>query len=325
MKKVSVIVPVYNTEKYLKKCLDSLVNQTLKDIEVLVINDGSPDNSKEIIEEYEKKYPDIIKGICKENGGLSDARNYGLDIATGEYIGFVDSDDWVELDMFELLYSKAKIGNFDIVISDLYLIYEDGTPKSVINASLNKDIENKQEIKELMTYIYPTVWNKLYKRELLSNIRFKKGIWFEDVEFLLRLIPYVKNIGMVNKPLYNYLQRSNSITYTFNEKLHQLIDNMGGIIEYYKQQGIYEEYESELEYLYTRYAFATFMKRLAKCKDKNKYNEGYQYAVKKVNETFPNYKKNKYLKGSSKGSYIKHFNKFLAKINFAVQKNKKYN
>lgn len=326
MPKISVIVPVYNTEKYLDKCLNSLAKQTLKDIEILVINDGSPDNSEEIIKKYEKEYPEIIKYYLKPNGGLSDARNYGIEKATGDYIGFVDSDDYVEKDMFEKLYSKAISNNYDIVVSDLYMVYEDNNNRDVISSCVYSDYTNKEKIKALMTYIYPTAWNKIYKRELLENIKFKKDIWFEDVEFMLRLFPNINNIGVVKEPLYNYLQRENSITYTFNKKLYNFIDNMEGIIDYYKQNNLYDEYKEEIEYLYVRYAFATFMKRLAKAKDKKIYKEGYQYAKVKVNKYFPNYKRNKYLKQNGlKGYYIKYFNKLFAWLNYIINKNKKYN
>ena len=116
MIKVSVIVPVYNVENYLVKCLDSLVHQTLKDIEIIVVNDGSPDNSQNIIDTYVKKYPKKIKAFSKKNGGQGSARNYGLKYAKGEYIAFVDSDDYVDLDMFFKMYNKAKEDNSDIVI-----------------------------------------------------------------------------------------------------------------------------------------------------------------------------------------------------------------
>lgn len=326
MPKVSIIVPVYNTEKYLEKCLESLVNQTLSDIEVLVINDGSPDNSEQIIKKYEEKYPEIIKYFSKPNGGLSDARNFGIEKATAEYIGFVDSDDYIELDMYENLYNKAIEGDFDVTVCNLYMVYEDNDKRDVISSSINNDIRNKGSLKELMTYVYPTAWNKIYKKELLQNIKFKKNIWFEDVEFMLRLFPSINSIGVVNKPLYNYLQRENSITYTFNKKLYNFIDNMEGVIEYYKENNLYDEYKEEIEYLYVRYAFATFMKRLAKAKDKKIYKEGYRYAITKVKENFPEYRKNKYLKQNGlKGYYIKYFNKMFANLNYILQKNKKYN
>lgn len=117
MKKVSVIVPVYNVEKYLERCLNSLVNQTLQDIQIIVVNDGSPDNSQEIIDRFEKEYPDKLKGYIKENGGLSDARNYGMQFVEGEYVAFVDSDDYVDDTMYEKLYIKAieKVQNLSYV------------------------------------------------------------------------------------------------------------------------------------------------------------------------------------------------------------------
>ena len=122
--KVSVIVPVYNVEKYLAKCLDSLINQEFFNYEIIVVNDGSTDNSQEIIEEYAKRY-DIIKDVFKKNGGLSSARNYGLEKASGKYITFVDSDDYVDENMYLKMYEKAKSGNFDIVTSDINYVYND--------------------------------------------------------------------------------------------------------------------------------------------------------------------------------------------------------
>ena len=168
---------------------------------------------------------------------------------------------------------------------------------------------------------YPAVWNKIYKRSILEDITFSKGVWYEDMEFILKLYPRIKSIGVVKEPLYNYLQRQNSITYTYNDKLYDIINNMASVIDYYKNKGIYGEYKEELEYLYVRYAFATFAKRLAKCGNKEKYKEGIDYAFKRVSEYFPEYKNNKYFtKTGLKGLYIKKFNKFLANINYIISK-----
>ena len=328
--KVSIIVPVYNVEIYLRKCLDSLVNQTLEDIEIIVVNDSTKDNSQSIIDEYVAKYPDKIKAYIKENGGLSDARNFGIKRATGDYIGFVDSDDYVETTMFEKLYNKAISNNLDIVMCGVKLVYEDtNVPDREINMSVLQDITSKEDLKSSATHIYPVVWNKLVKRNLIINeenfIEFKKGIWFEDVHWYLRLLPYLSNMGIVNEPLYNYLQRQNSITYTYNEKLYQLITSMEDIISYYKDKQLYDEYKEELEYLYVRYAFATFPKRLAKAKDYKKYMDGIDFALKEVNRHFPEYRKNKYLKMGLKGKYIKYFNKAISNITYLVEKNKKFN
>lgn len=131
MPKVSVIIPVYNVQEYLRECLDSLVNQTIKeDLEVIIVNDGSKDKSQNIIDEYVEKYPKLFKSYIKENGGQGSARNYGVKKASGEYIGFVDSDDYIENDMYEILYNEGIKKKLDIVVCDMAWVYEDGRKES---------------------------------------------------------------------------------------------------------------------------------------------------------------------------------------------------
>jgi len=317
MPKVSIIVPVYNVEEYLETCLDSLVNQTLKDIEIIVVNDGTKDNSQKIIDKYIKKYPKLVKGYIKENGGLSSARNYGLKYAKGEYIAFVDSDDWVELDMYEKMYNKAITKNFDMVVCDLKYIY----PNKEMNAKSNisHDITDKSMIKKTMLNIYPSAWNKIFKKELFkSKVKFKEKVWFEDVEFLYRLYPYINSIGVVKEPFYNYLQREGAITSTFDKRLFHYVDNWNGIIEYYKDKKMYDEYKKELEYCYVRYLLATFIKRAANFKDKEMYKEAVEVALKEVKKNFPKYRKNKYFYKSKKGLYCLVCNKFLTNIIYGM-------
>ena len=310
MTKVSVIVPVYNVEKYLKKCLDSLVNQTLKDIEIIVVNDGSPDNSDKIIEKYAQKYKNI-KAYTKENGGLSDARNYGLKKATGDYIAFVDSDDYVSKDMYKKMYEKAINGNFDMVVCDINYVYENSEEIKRAYSNIKMDTTN---IKKTMINIYPAAWNKIYKKKLFkTGIEFKKGVWFEDVEFIYRLLPHVKTIGVINEPYNYYMQREGSITSSIDKRIYHYIDNWNGIVEYYKENNFYDKYYNELEYSYVRYLYATFIKQASK------YNyEDYQIAVEKaienVKKTFPKYRRNKYLYKSIKGIYLLLFNKKIAKL-----------
>lgn len=323
MPKLSIIVPVYNVEKYLDKCLERILNSTYKDFELIVINDGTKDNSEQIITKYldNEKYKDKITYISKENSGLSDTRNLGMSKAKGEYIAFVDSDDYIQTTMYETMMNKALEKNYDIVACDVKLVYEDSDKEKIISSAYEKNLFNKDEIKQTMLTYYPVVWNKIYKKSLLEGIEFSKGVWYEDMEFNLKVYPRINSIGVVKEPLYNYLQRGNSITYTYNDKLYDIITNMDTVIKYYKAQGIYEEYKEELEYLYLRYAYATFPKRLAKCKDKKKYKEGIDFAINKVHEHFPEYKKNRYFKTMGvKGKYIKSFNKFISKINYIVSK-----
>lgn len=319
--KISVIVPVYNVEKYLDKCLSSLVKQTLKDMEIIVVNDGSTDKSQEIIDNYAKKYKNVIS-IVKENGGVSEARNLGLKKASGEYIGFLDSDDWVEKDMYKKMYQKAKSGNFDVVACDTQAIYPN--EKSYISSNIKRDnVSNK----ELMIDAYAVIWNKIYKREIIKGIEFKKGMNFcEDVEFLYMVYSKIKTIGVIKEPLHNYLQREGSLTYVYDKKLYQLIDAMDDIIKFYKENDLYKEYKPELEYTYVRYLYATFVKRIAKTKNKKEFNRAVNIVIEKVKKEFPNYKKNYYLKGlKPKNLYLKNFNKLLSKSVFVVSSRKKFN
>ena len=306
--KVSVIVPVYKVEQYISKCLDSLVNQTLEDMEIIVVNDGSPDNSEKIIKDYAKKYKNI-KYLKKENGGLSSARNFGLKHATGEYIGFVDSDDYVDKRMYQMMYEKAIESSADLVVCDLNYVYEDKEEKAYSNIKTDTT-----DIKSIMNNIYPAAWNKLYKKELFDNeVYFKEGVWYEDVEFIYRLLPYVNKIGVVHEHFYKYIQRENSIIRTIDKRLYNYIDNWNGILEFYKKRDLYISYEKELEYSYVRYLYATFIKQACKY-DYENYLKAVDEAIKNVKNSFPKYRKNKYFYKSLKGIYLIIFNKDLAKI-----------
>ena len=313
MIKVSVIVPVYNVEKYLDKCLNTLAKQKLKDIEVIIVNDGSPDNSQKIIDKYTKEYPNM-KSYIKENGGLSDARNYGIKKAKGEYIAFLDSDDYVTEDMYKKMYEKAKSGNFDMVVCDLNYVY----PNKVIPASSNVPTDTTN-IKKCMLNIYPAAWNKIFKRKLFDNgIEFKKGVWFEDVEFIYRLLPSVKSIGTIHEHFNQYVQRDGSITNTINRKIYHYIDNWNGIIEYYKKNNLYKEYKNELEYSYVRYIYATFIKQASRY-NYNDYMEAVDTAIQNVKKNFPKYLKNKYFYTHLKGIYLVLFNRTIAKIYYKLK------
>lgn len=239
--------------------------------------------------------------------------------ATGDYIAFVDSDDYVDNTMYQKLYDKAISGNFDLVVCDLNYVYPDSIRPC--SSNIKADIVSKEDIKSIMTNIYPSAWNKLYKRNLLDNISFKKGVWWEDVEFIYRLLPSVNSIGVVKENLYQYVQRDGAITGTFNDKIYHYIDNWNGVIDFYKKNNLFDEYKQELEYSYVRYLYATMIKSLLKWKNKEKYDIGVDWAIQNVNEQFPNYKKNKYIKKLTvKNLYLKCFNKKLANLIFKIKK-----
>ena len=311
MPKVSVIVPVYNVEEYLDKCLDSLVNQTLEDIELIVVNDGSADNSEAIISKYKEKYPNKIAYFVKENGGLSDARNYGIPHATGDYIAFLDSDDYVELSLYEELYKKAIETDADMVECDFYWEYSD-TKRIYDSKGKYKDES------DMYANARVVAWNKLYKRNVLLNsgVQFPKGLRYEDLEFFYKILPSLNKIELVEKPLIHYIQRNNSISYTQNEKTRDIFIILDNIIRYYKEKGIYEKHKEELEFMYIRILFASSFKRMTKINDKTIRKQCLKETLEKVYNTFPNWKKNRILKNLKglKGLYLRSINKFTYKI-----------
>lgn len=289
MKKVSVIVPVYNVEKYIEKCLNSLVNQTLKEIEIIMVNDGSPDNSQNIIDKYVKKYPRKVKSYIKENGGQGSARNFGLEKAEGEYIGYVDSDDFIELDMYEKLYNKAKKNDLDIVVCGSYNVTELG------NKTIELDRELFKDKKKNAFFGRMAVWNKIYKKELLINNKatFRSKLWYEDLDFTLKTLSTAKKVGYVNKPFYNYLIREGSTMN--NSNVDRNLEILLAFDEVVKNK-LLEDYHDIIEFLAVDHIYISAVVRVVNAKaDKNKKKEVIKKLIDYVKTNFPNYKKNKYL------------------------------
>ena len=233
--KITVIVPVYNVENYLNKCLDSLINQTYKNLEIIVINDGSTDNSGEICQGYAQKDNRIVY-IEKENGGQSEARNMGLDRMTGSYVTFVDSDDWVELDYVENLYKKITEYQADIAVGNYYSfneaegmyyfhIFGDSCYEKVYdNVSI---FENLYESQEMKSFALISVWGKLYKADLLKHLRFDIGKLGEDGYLNQKIYLLAEKTIYLNKGLYAYRQREGSSSRIWTEKwMHALVDAM---------------------------------------------------------------------------------------------------
>lgn len=309
MAKVSVIVPVYNVEKYIRKCLDSLVNQTLEDIEIIIVNDGSEDTSIDIVKEYVEKYKNI-KVYEKENGGLSDARNYGLQFATGKYIAFLDSDDYVDVNLYKRMYEKAKTEDSDMVECNFYWTYDKKT---------RKDIGQKYKgQKEMFEKARVVAWNKLYKKEVLdkAKVQFPKGLRYEDVEFFYKLIPYIESVSFVKEPLIYYVQRKQSIVNTQNEKTKDIFTVLENVIAYYKEHNLYEEYKEVIEYTYARLLLCSSFKRMCKIKDKDIRKKLLNETWINLNEKFPNWKENKILNTNldNKKRYMLSVNRFTYRI-----------
>jgi glycosyltransferase involved in cell wall biosynthesis len=271
MIKVSVIVPVYNVEKYLKKCLDSLVNQTLEEIEIVVVNDGSTDESQKIISRFQMEFPLKIKSFLKENGGLSDARNYGLNNCSGAYIGFVDSDDWVSKSMFEEMYTLAEKNNAEMAICNLQKVDEQGNVSQKLTQIPNMpeviDLKNNFSVFSDLSYF---ACNKLFKKELFLDLRFQKGMHFEDIELIPKLLLRCKTIVQTQNYYYQYLERADSISKTHTEKGLDILKAVENVEKSFKNSD-YKIYLKELKGFQILEGVYTFLAYLAFVKDERVY------------------------------------------------------
>lgn len=226
---VSVIVPVYNVSRYLKRCLDSITSQTYKNLDIILVDDGSKDDSGVICDEYART-DSRIKVIHKENGGLSDARNVGLDVMEGDYVTFVDSDDWMELNAIERLYTIMTECCADISCISFNKVFEKEKKKvkSISTAKREIHIYKGTEAIERIMYkkgVDTSAWGKLYKKSDFDCIRYPKGVIFEDLATTYRIFYGKERIAYSNEKMYNYLQRDNSIMYQrFSRKRFDRID-----------------------------------------------------------------------------------------------------
>lgn len=308
--KISVIVPIYNMEKYLEKCLDSLVNQTLKNIEIIAINDGSKDNSINILKKYEKQYKNI-KVYDNENQGISKTRNFGIEKATGKYISFIDSDDYVDEKMFEIMYQKAEKDDLDIVVCDYYNYYENSGKLEKFKIA---DFQNTtiNENKELIFQINPSPWNKIYRRELFinNNYRFPINIKYEDLGYIPILLMEAKKIGKVNVPLNYYLIRGNSETTTMDKRVFDIFKILDILYEYFKNKGV--ENSKEVEFLFiSKLTMYNLQQKLNV--DKECANKFIDESFKYLKDKYPNWRFNKYFIRNNKFKILIKANKFITK------------
>lgn len=250
---ISIIVPIYNVENYLDKCIKSIISQTYNNLEIILVDDGSLDNCAEICDDYAEKDSRIVV-IHKENGGLSSARNAGLKIAKGNYISFVDSDDYIYKEMIEHMLFVAVENAADIVICDYKTVYEDEKVNYEIleqYCDTGKIIDIGQNESQLAYFddhkkrkSLVVVWNKLYKKELLENIRFPEGRIHEDEAVTYRLLYKAKKIMYIKNSYYFYLERKGSImASTFNKKRFQLFDAYIERLKFYEENNEKELYK----------------------------------------------------------------------------------
>lgn len=302
MPKISIIVPCYNVEKYVKKCIESLLNQSFQDIQIIVVDDGSKDSTSYIIKTFNDPR---IEYYYKENGGLSDARNFGLNYVKGEYVAFLDSDDYVEPEMYKLLYENAIKNDSDVVECAYFKDY-------LNNKITSHYIEDRQY--KIVKFTPYNAWNKLYKISLFkdSALLFPKGLWYEDLNFNLKLSYFVKKTSFVQVPLYHYVQRDGSIVHTVNNKIFDIYKIVEDIKLFLSEKKDYD-FNDVNWYIAKELLVASFF-RFCKydAENKTKFSRNnYNYLC----SNFPNWKKSTCLKKNSPiNIYLRFVNKFFYEL-----------
>lgn len=318
--KVSVIVPVYNTSKYLRRCADHLVNQSLEDIEIIFINDGSTDNSLEILEEYKEAYPNKVKIVTKENGGQATARNLGIKLASGDYIAFADSDDYIEEQMLADMLNTAISKKADYVECHFHFIEDKNGEYTELKT--RGDVREYKDNKDMFINPQVSPWNKLYKASILKDnkIRFPEGLIYEDTSFFIKSLPYIKKSAYIDKHYVHYFLRvgstMNSKSAKSFKKVGDIIPVLEDIINFYKEQGFYEEYKQELEYFISKILLCSNISRIGRVTDKKLKRKLIRDSFTSLNTWFPNYKNNPYYKSKLKLyiSFIKPWNAGLISL-----------
>jgi len=297
-KKVSVIIPVYNSSNYISKCLESILNQTYTNYEIIAINDGSTDNSKEIISQYEKKYPNIIKHIEQENIGVAKTRNKGINIATGNYIMFIDNDDYIDNDYIQTFVYEMEKGNYDVVLG--------GYKRTNENGAIIKKVRLKNTEWSKLMVVAP--WSKIYRKDYLINnkIEFLDSNIGEDVYFNLQALLLSNNIKIIDYIGYNWFFNSKSVSNTSQKSFKQLdvFFLLNKSYEIVKEKDILLKNNLIIEMYFFRYIIWLLLFTMKKA-SKKEINEGYDKLFNWLKERFPNYRKNKLIGiGRPKGELI---------------------
>ena len=305
-RQVSVIVPVYNTEKYLRRCLESLVHQTLKDLEILMVDDGSTDHSPEILSEFENNYPGRVRVIRKENGGQASARNLGIRECIGNYVGFVDSDDYVDAAMYEEMLRAALADNCDMVECSYHYIQEkDGQQKELATRG---NIRQYRDRKDMFIDPMTCPWNKLIRREILlrEGMEFPEGRIYEDTAFCIKLIPYLQRETYVDRPFVSYILRETStMNANKSKKVADIFPVLQNILDFYRERGFYEEYRQELEYFCVKILLCSSLSRIGRVPDARLRKDLLDQTFAFLQEHFPDYRTNPYVRGKI-GIYLRN-------------------
>ena len=304
MTDISVIIPVYNGEKYIRKCLDSVINQTKKEIEIVVVNDGSADNTESIIKEYKDKR---IKYFKNTNHGIGYSRNFGVSKSSGKYIMFLDSDDYIDKDECKLLYEKCLEDDLDISICDFYKVYNNDLIEVNLGDFKSSSLKDNPDI--ITEFLNP--WGKLYNKKILTDnkIKFVENLKYEDAPFVIETFCNAKKIGKVNKALHYYVIHGNSETTVRDEKCFDILKIVDKIRKYTKDKEYLKDKIDKLTVrILTNYTIQQRMQKNKKIGMKF-IDEAFSYLKKEV----PDYKNNKYYENRGMKKIIEK-NKLLTKI-----------
>jgi glycosyltransferase involved in cell wall biosynthesis len=298
--------------------MDALTSQTIgsDNLEIIAVNDGSTDGSLASLNEYQDKYPDMVKVFSKTNGGQATARNLGIAKASGEYIGFADSDDYVDVTMFEKMYSLAVTEDADLVECHYHSMLETGTDADgnpqYKEIDTRGTIKSHKDTRELFLDPQVSPWNKLYKREVLidNNIRFPEGMIYEDTSFYIKSLPFISKQAYLDEKLVYYSVRQNStMTANNGSRVGDIFKVFDDILDFYHRKGLFTEFKNELEYFCVKIAFCSNFSRIGRVSNgfvrKLLFDDTFTFVTKH----FPFYKKNKYFKGKI-GAYIKSVSRF---------------
>lgn len=299
MPKVSIIIPMYNVENYIETCLDSVMNQTMKDYEVIVIDDGSVDHSYEKALEYQKRYPQQMQVFKQENAGQGAVRNNGVKKASGEYILFVDSDDTVSEYFVEEAYKAITESHSDIGIFDAVIVDENRQRKEdMIGCHCSNTICTLQSYPQIL-FEYPAPWNKIYKRSLFTenNIGYPTHMWYEDLVGASIFYTAADKIAVIHESLYYYMQRSDSVMHSkADAKNIEILKAMNMILSFYRNKEIYDIYKPELEYLAIYHILVAAAGRTVKADARSPFPGQF---MEYMDDQFPEWRKNTYLNGLS--------------------------
>jgi glycosyltransferase involved in cell wall biosynthesis len=323
MPEISVVVPVYNVRDYLRKNIESILAQTFTDYELILVNDGSKDDSLSILREYEQKDPRITV-IDKPNGGLSDARNAGMAIASGKYIQFIDSDDFVEPQLLEKCRQKLEETGADMVIFDIYQYFlATGKKEIIANTYDASGVYSIRTNPELIVSIQNCAWNKMYKLSLFkdNDIIYPWGCYYEDLGTTYRLLARCDKVAFINEPLYDYLQdRPGNITHQFNFSVYHVLDMVKLTLDDYKNLGIYETYYEELKCLGARNILEC-LKKTRNVNDKKMTEKFVQVCFWYIKNNWPEFPKCRYPILREKNDWI-YANEKILRLYLAYRRRK---